>query len=646
MLRDAGYEVAETNSSEELHRLARKDPGLIVLDTGRSDQAAVRICRQLKAEPATATIPVLLLSVDGHVPAARAEGLEGGADACLAEPVEAPELIATVNALLRRRHVDEAVRRSEERFRTLIGAAAEVVWCAAADGQPQGDLSQWRALTGQCAEEVQGLGWLDAIHPDDRRRTARSWKKAIRTGGDYSAEYRLRLRDGSYRTFIARAVPVLGPDGQRREWVGVCMDVHESRRAEQAQRFLAHAGALLASSLNSEETLTHVAELAIPTLGSWCGVYLIGDEGPARPVAAAHTDPDQAEVARQLERCYPVDLREGIRGIARVIRTGEANLIANVTDRDLQRVAYDSEHLRLLRALDIASVLTVPMTARGLIIGALAFVAGSSERRFGPGDISLAEELAGRAALAIDNARLYEKVLVASRAKSNFLAVMSHELRTPMNAIIGYSELLGDELTGPLLPRQKEQVERIQASSRHLLQLINEVLAFARIDAGREEVEIDTVELYQLVRDTAAVVLPLAELKHLAFRLDLPDGAALVQTDAPKVRQILLNLLSNSVKFTETGEVVLRARVDGEMIQLEVRDTGIGIPEDQMQNIFDPFWQAEQSTNRRAEGTGLGLSVMRQMVRLLGGEVLLDSMPGEGTSFLVRLPAHPEAPTA
>ncbi|MDQ3521464.1 MAG: ATP-binding protein, partial [Gemmatimonadota bacterium] len=288
----------------------------------------------------------------------------------------------------------------------------------------------------------------------------------------------------------------------------------------------------------------------------------------------------------------------------------------------------------------------VPMTARGLIIGALAFVAGSSERRFGPGDLSLAEELAGRAALAIDNARLYEKVLVASRAKSNFLAVMSHELRTPMNAIIGYSELLGDELTGPLLPRQKEQVERIQASSRHLLQLINEVLAFARIDAGREELEIDTVELYQLVRDTAAVVLPLAELKHLAFRLDLPDGAALVHTDAPKVRQILLNLLSNSVKFTETGEVVLRARVDGEMIQLEVRDTGIGIPEDQMQNIFDPFWQAEQSTNRRAEGTGLGLSVMRQMVRLLGGEVLLDSMPGEGTSFLVRLPAHPEAPTA
>jgi signal transduction histidine kinase len=424
------------------------------------------------------------------------------------------------------------------------------------------------------------------------------------------------------------------------------VDVHERRRAEEAQRFLAHAGAVLASSLNSEETLACVAELAVPTLGDWCGVYLAGDEGSVQTVAAAHTDVDQAEIARQLERCYPVDLREGIRGIARVIRTGEPNLIVPVGDEDLQRVAHDAEHLRLLRALRIASVLTVPMTARGQIIGALAFVATSPERRFGPAEVALAEELAGRAALAIDNARLYEKALVASRAKSNFLAVMSHELRTPMNAIIGYSELLRDELMGPLLPRQREQVERIQASSGHLLQLINEVLAFARIDAGREEVEIEPVDLYQLVRDTAAVVLPLAELKHLAFQLDVPGGGALVHTDTPKVRQILLNLLSNAVKFTEAGEVTLRARVEGGMIQLEVRDTGIGIPAEQMQNIFDPFWQAEQSTNRRAEGTGLGLSVMRQLVRLLQGEVLLDSVEGQGTSFVVRLPTNPAAAAA
>ncbi len=643
VLRDAGYEVTETNSSEEMSGLASEDPDLIVLDTGRSAQAGVRMCQQIKAGPATASIPVLLLSAAGHESAVRVQGLEVGADAYLAEPVEARELIATVNALLRRRHVDDAVRRSEERFRTLIGATAEVVWSTDAEGQPQGDLAQWRELTGQTAEEMQGAGWLDAIHPDDQRRTARLWKKALQTGGDYNTEYRLRLRNGSYRTFVARAVPVLDNEGEVREWVGVCIDVDERRRAEEAQRFLAHAGAVLASSLNSEETLARVAELAIPTLGDWCGVYLAGDEGPVRPVATAHTDPNQAEIARQLERCYPVDLREGIRGIARVIRTGESNLIAEVVDRDLQRAADDAEHLRLLRTLRIASVLTVPMTARGLIIGALAFVASSPERRFGPADVALARELAGRAALAIDNARLYEKALVAGRAKSNFMAVMSHELRTPMNAIIGYSELLGDELTGPLLPRQKEQVERIQASSRHLLQLINEVLAFVRIDAGREEVEIGTVDLYQLVRDTAAVALPLAELKHLAFRVDVPRGSTLVHTDAPKVRQILLNLLSNAVKFTESGEVTLRARVEGGLIQLEVRDTGIGIPADQMQNIFDPFWQAEQSTNRRAEGTGLGLSVMRQLVRVLQGEVLLDSLEGQGTSFIVRLPAIPGA---
>lgn len=228
----------------------------------------------------------------------------------------------------------------------------------------------------------------------------------------------------------------------------------------------------------------------------------------------------------------------------------------------------------------------------------------------------------------------------ANGAKSDFLAVMSHELRTPLAAIMGYQELLADGITGPITDAQAQQLGRIKLSARHLLSLIDEILTFTRLDAGRETVVEETVELDQVLRDAMEIVEPLAEGKKIDLKMTSPGRGVMVATDPTKLRQILVNLLSNGVKFTTEGFVALSGEVVQDQIVLKVSDTGIGIAEEHIGRIFDPFWQVEQKATRRASGTGLGLTVSRRLANLLGGDVAVASEVGKGTTFTVTLPSR------
>jgi PAS domain S-box-containing protein len=253
-------------------------------------------------------------------------------------------------------------------------------------------------------------------------------------------------------------------------------------------------------------------------------------------------------------------------------------------------------------------------------------------------DQAVLVQLAQLAAATIENARLYEQALEANRIKSGFLATMSHELRTPLNAMIGYAELLEMGVPDPVTPAQRAQVERIRLSAQHLLQLIEEILTFSRVEAGRERVDVEPVALRALAREVSAIIEPLAEKRGLTFRVEVPDQEVTLETDPRKVRQILLNLLGNAVKFTAQGEVSFRAERRGETMVMEVRDTGIGIAHEHLEKIFEPFWQAETEMHARVSGTGLGLPVTRQLVELLGGRMRVTSEPGRGSHFRVELP--------
>jgi signal transduction histidine kinase len=226
----------------------------------------------------------------------------------------------------------------------------------------------------------------------------------------------------------------------------------------------------------------------------------------------------------------------------------------------------------------------------------------------------------------------------ANNSKTDFLAVMSHELRTPLTAIMGYEELLSDGITGPVTELQRQQLGRINASAHHLLGLIDEILTFARVDIGRERVRYESMSVNHTLADASALVQPMADDKQITFAIELLDEDQAIQTDGTKLRQMLVNLLSNGIKFTDKGEVRLGCAVIDGVLEIQVADTGVGIAPENIEDVFEPFWQAEQTATRKTGGTGLGLSVTRKLARLLGGDVTVASKFGAGTTFLLTLP--------
>jgi PAS domain S-box-containing protein len=630
VLRQAGFEVVDAASGEEALRLVRsEEPDLVLLDVNLPDLDGFEVCRRIKTAPETSTIPVLYLSAAYRTPEHRVQGLDLGADGYLTQPVEPRELVATVNALLRAREVEAAVRESEERFRSLVAATSAIVWTASPEGEFVTEQPAWTAFTGQSANGSLGWGGLACVHPEDQERVRDAWTRAVRARTNFKADYRLRRRDGEYRHVTVSAIPLLDGDGGVREWVGMHTDVTERRRAEAWQELFADAGATLASSMDMAATLPRVAQRLIDALADWCTVDLLDADGLHRTALACCRDAEQAERAAEFNAAFAVDHPSS--APFQAARTGRTVLVHDTS-------AAEGELAEALHEAGVRSYVSVPLFARGQVVGALTAAAGDRLPRYTPDDAARLEELGGRVALAVDNARLYAEAIHANAAKGEFLAVMSHELRTPLNAIIGYADLLDVGVAGELNEAQREQLSRIRIGSKHLLRLIEEVLLFSRLEAGREEVHREPLDLGGLAREAAALVEPLAREKGLDFRVDVPAQPVQVETDGGKVHQIVLNLLSNAVKFTDEGEVsVSLAARDGDAV-LQVRDTGIGIAPENLERIWDAFSQVEQAPTRRVGGTGLGLSVTRNLARLLGGDVVVDSAPGRGSAFTLRLP--------
>lgn len=411
----------------------------------------------------------------------------------------------------------------------------------------------------------------------------------------------------------------------------------EARAREEANRFLAEAGAVLSSSLDYWEALDNIADLVVRYIADWCVIFVLEDDGLIHRVAGRHVDPAKTDLLRKLmaETTDP----DSDAPVARVLRTGRAVLLEDTTTETIENMAGgDPNTTRLMRELGMCSAIVVPLTARGHGVGAFTVVSADPGRRYGPEDLKLVEDLADRAAIAVDNARLYEDVLAANQAKSDFLAVMSHELRTPLTAIIGYADLLAAGIGGELTSEQRQQLERLIASARNLLRLIDEILIYSRSGVGREVVRAETVDIRDLVKEAARRIEPLAREQGLDLEVDVPADPVLASVDPAKVGQILFGLLSNAVKFTEKGEIRISAHGTDDRAIFRVTDTGIGIRQEDRERIFDPFWQVEPATTRRRGGAGLGLSLARRLARLMGGDIVVSSEPGRGSTFEVWLP--------
>ncbi len=290
------------------------------------------------------------------------------------------------------------------------------------------------------------------------------------------------------------------------------------------------------------------------------------------------------------------------------------------------------------------TTLSVPLVREGVAIGNIQ-ARRTEVRPYTDSQINLLQTFADQAVIALENARLFREIedksdelAQASQHKSQFLANMSHELRTPLNAILGYTELISDEIYGPVPESIREVLGRVDHNGRHLLDLINAVLDISKIEAGRLTLNLAEFSLRDLIYETVAGVEPLAVEKGLTVTVEAPTDLPSGRADAPRIRQVLLNLLGNAIKFTETGKVTLQARVHDDDFDVRVTDTGPGIAPADQQQIFDEFQQIDNSSTREKGGTGLGLAISRKIMHLHGGEMGVESVLGEGSVFWLRLP--------
>lgn len=304
------------------------------------------------------------------------------------------------------------------------------------------------------------------------------------------------------------------------------------------------------------------------------------------------------------------------------------------------RLGDSALHPDMLVQPQVGEVMIAPLVAYDQVVGVLAVVRGRSAPRFSTRDERRLRLVSDHAALTLWRSRLLEQALAANEARGNFLATISHELRTPLTALIGYSELVADEIFGSLSDGQKEIVERMRAVTLGLSSIVDELLSFADLEHGRERLRLLDVNGGSLLQAAVAVVEPLARQKGLRVRTVVPEPAPSLHTDPEKVRQILVNLAGNAVKFTDEGEVCFTLEHDADEVRFLIRDTGPGIPPDAQDRIFEPFTQLDRGLTRRHGGTGLGLYVASRLAGLLDGRIEFASHPGEGSSFVLVLPRH------
>jgi signal transduction histidine kinase len=419
----------------------------------------------------------------------------------------------------------------------------------------------------------------------------------------------------------------------------------EARLSELRTAFLAEASKRLDASLDYEATLRSLARLVVPVLADGCLIDLTETGRAVHPVALAHVDPGREPLLREIQG-QPVD-PDGSHPVAVALRTGESQLASEVDEAWLGSIASNTAHRDLLRRLAPRSFMAVPLVARGRTLGVVSLFSIDSERRYGPADVAFAEDLAQRAAFAVDNARLFREAQqairqaqAAIRSRDSFLARASHELRTPLTSALGTIRLLRRSLAGALRETPETLVAIASRNLESMLDLINDLLDASKLAAGRERLSLASVDLADIVGASAEILGAQARDKGVDLRVEVPAGLSL-SADRLKLEQLFTNLLSNAVKFTPSGgQVAVEALADGGRVLVRVRDTGEGVATEHLERIFEPFFQGDETRGRRPRGTGLGLAICRQIVTLHRGTIWAESEgPGRGSTFVVSLPA-------
>ncbi len=420
----------------------------------------------------------------------------------------------------------------------------------------------------------------------------------------------------------------------------------KQKETERRAKFVAEIGKLFYASLKLGEVVEVVAHKGATSIGEFCAVLLDDGSGSLKLEGAYHHNPRMVDLFRRGSETFPV--RTGDPLLGKVGSTLEPLLISLPWPEDFQNLSA-SPFAFLSEEATISSIMAVPLRAQGKVIGTMVYVQFDKRRIFREPALVLAQELADRASLALQNAILFteagekaKELEKASRLKSQFLANVSHELRTPLNAIITLSDILSRRFAKGEFSEENKQLNIIRRSGHNLLNLINDILDLAKIEAGKAEPIYTSIPIRGMIEETVEHMRPLCIQKGLELRLDIASRfPEEIYSDEEKVTRALTNVLTNAVKFTRGGKVHVKAKVaDKNNLEIKVSDTGIGIPGDRLDEIFKEFHQVESTDSRTFGGTGLGLAIARNVLTLLGGSIAVSSQLGKGSTFTIKLPVR------
>lgn len=486
--------------------------------------------------------------------------------------------------------------------------------------------------------------YAEVVHPEDRQRFADVVNKAIKRGLEHQVEYRIIWPDGRVQWLEARGTITVDEHGKPMQMSGVSVNITRRKRAEQDLAFLARASEELARLVDPQSTLDKLARLAVPSFADWCAVDLLRDDGALERVSVAHAEPQKVKLAHELRQRYPP--RPGSLGRTwKIVRSGEPVLVPEITSAMLAESITDTEQLIAVRDLGLRSYIGVPLLAHGKVMGVVTFISAESGRRYGAEDLNLAVDLAGRAAVAVENAKLYLALQQADRDKDVFLATLAHELRNPLAAIANGVSIL--QLAADDKERVRQSTQVMERQVGQLSRLVDDLLDISRITTGKVELRKERVNLASILSNAIEVSRPLIEAAQHQLILDMADEPADLHADPTRLTQVFANLLNNAAKYTNPqGRIEVSLDCMASECVVRVRDNGIGIAAETMPHIFTMFSQASHPLERSHGGLGIGLSLAERLVKMHGGSVSAHSEgPGRGSEFVVRLPrAAPDCP--
>jgi PAS domain S-box-containing protein len=531
------------------------------------------------------------------------------------------------------------LHESDERFRQLAEHVTDVFWlrdCAAGRMLYVSPAFEtiWERPREELLQNIQAF--LDAVHPEDRGRVKEAFRRQD-AGEQTTEEYRVVQSGGGLRWIWDRAFPVRTENGDVYRVAGIAEDVTDRKRAEDDARFLADASAALTSLVDIDSGLQRLAERAVPFFCDWMTIDLLDETGKLRRVAAAHVDPNKVELANEVNRRFPSD-RNTTTGLWSVVNTGKPRFTPEITAETMEQSVNNAEFRAILTELGLRSYIGVPLTVRGKTFGVLSFITAESGRRYTLDDLAMAEDLARRTAVAVENSRLYQEVREADRRKEEFLGLLAHELRNPLAPVRNGLQIL--KLTGGKGPAAGDAVEMMERQIQHLIRLVDDLVDVSRVMRSQVELRCEPIPIAAVVERAVETSHPAVQAERHQFAVEIPSEPLWVNGDLVRLSQVVSNLINNAARYTPSGgSITVRVHREGDFAVLRVRDTGIGLSSDMLPKIWEMFVQADRTTKSAQVGMGIGLTLVKNLVEMHGGfvEAKSDGV-GKGSEFIVRLP--------